>query len=218
MLKIVVFDGGYGGELFADMLEEEIPVIEVIRVIDWRNAEALNQTAKTARQAAEKALQPYIGKVDLIVFANHLLSITSLKYFRRKYANQKYLGFKLESPTGAQKRDYLVLTTRPVARTLKFRWFAWRLKSKVKTLQLDEWPRLIDDGELGQFEVAEALELAAIARNKPRDIVLACAAFRDVRGELNGYFKHKVKVYDGFEEAIKAACRMLKIRGGIGRK
>ena len=34
MLKIVVFDGGYGGEFFADKLKEELPVVEIIRVID----------------------------------------------------------------------------------------------------------------------------------------------------------------------------------------
>ena len=39
MLKVVVFDSGFGGELFADYFEEEMPVVEIVRVIDWRNAE-----------------------------------------------------------------------------------------------------------------------------------------------------------------------------------
>lgn len=218
MLKVVVYDGGFGGELFADLLEEEIPVIEVIRVIDWRNAESLNQGAKMARQVAEQALLPYLGKVDLIVLANHLLSITSLRYFRRKYPEQKFVGLNLELPTGVKKRDFLILTTQAVAKTLRFRYYKWRIKAKVKTLKLDAWPRMIDDGELGEQEIAATFEMAAILREQPRDVVLACATFRDVAPEINGYFNQRVRVYDGFETTLKAACRMLKIRGGIGKK
>ena len=55
MLKIVVFDSGFGGELFADRLESEIPVVEVIRVIDWRSANQILSSPRGARKAAEKA-------------------------------------------------------------------------------------------------------------------------------------------------------------------
>ena len=88
MIKVIVFDSGYGGELFADLLEESIPILEVIRVIDWRNADKILSSAKTARKIAETALRPYLGKVDLIIFANYLLTITSLKYFSHKYKEQ----------------------------------------------------------------------------------------------------------------------------------
>ena len=218
MLKVVVYDGGFGGELFADLLEEEVPVFEVVRVIDWRNAEMLNQGAKTARKVAERTLQPYLEKVDLIVLANHLLSVTSLRYFRRKYPKQKFVGINLELPTGVRKRDFLVLTTQAMARTMKFRYYRWRLRAKVKILKLDTWPRMIDDGELSEREIAMTFETAAIMREQPRDVVLACATFRDVTTEINGYFNQRVRVYDGFEAALKATCRMLRIRGGIGKK
>ena len=52
MLKIVIFDGGFGGELFADQLEAELDVVEVIRVIDWRNAEKILKSRREARIAA----------------------------------------------------------------------------------------------------------------------------------------------------------------------
>ena len=218
MLKVVVYDGGFGGELFADLLEKELPVFEVVRVIDWRNAEALNQGSRSARQVAEQALQAYFGKVDLIVLANHLLSMTSLRYFRRKYPGQKFVGINLELPTGAKKRDFVVLTTQAVARTMKFRYYKWQLRAKAKILKLDAWPGMIDDGELNEREIATTFQTAAILREQPRDVVLACATFRDVTPEINNYFNQKVRVYDGFEAALKAICRVLKIRGGIGKK
>ena len=49
MLKVVVFDGGYGGEFFADQLEAELPILDIIRVIDWRNAEGLLASPRKAR-------------------------------------------------------------------------------------------------------------------------------------------------------------------------
>ena len=69
MLKVVVFDNGYGGEFFADLLKEELPVIEIIRVIDWRHAKEIQESPRKARQLAKDALRPYIGRVDLIIFA-----------------------------------------------------------------------------------------------------------------------------------------------------
>ena len=44
MLKIVVFDGGWGGELVADYLAEELQTIEIERVIDWKHAPYDNKT------------------------------------------------------------------------------------------------------------------------------------------------------------------------------
>ena len=68
MMKIAVFDSGFGGELFADKLEEELPIVEVIRVIDWRNAKKLQNNPLKSRAIIKKALKPYINKVDLIIF------------------------------------------------------------------------------------------------------------------------------------------------------
>lgn len=218
MLRIVVFDGGYGGEIFADYLEEMLPVVEVIRVIDWRHAAELMGRPRQAREVAEAALRPYLGRVDLVVLANHLLSLTSLKYFRRKYEKQKFLGLNLEQPRGANKHEMLVLTTKAVSRTVKYHSFVRRCTTKARTLTLDTWPSKIDDGELTMSEIASTLETAAVDPRGPRDIVLGCAQFGDIKDELNGYFRGNVRIYDGFETAAREVCRMLKIRGGVGRK
>ena len=133
MRKVVVFDSGYGGELFADRLEAEIPVIEVIRVIDWRNAETLLKNPRQARLATEAALRPYIGEVDLIILANQLLTITSIKYFKRKYRNQAFLGLDLEPPKSTKKTT-LILPPNAVTRPLYFLYCLLKNKSHVTTL------------------------------------------------------------------------------------
>ena len=138
MLKVVVFDGGYGGEFFADQLEAELPILDIIRVIDWRNAEGLLVSPRKARKIAKTALRPYIGKVDLIIFANHLLTITSLKHFRRKYKDQKFVGLGLKKPDTFLKRDVLILTTKAVTKTINYYNFLFQIKRKSRTLTLDD--------------------------------------------------------------------------------
>ena len=218
MLKVVVYDGGYGGELFADYLEENLPIVEVIRVIDWRNASAITKSARSARRTAKAALSPYLGQVDLIIFANHLLSITGLRYFRRHYPNQKFLGLHLEPPRRPHKRQFLILTTHAVAQTFNFHHFRHLLGFRTKTLCLDTWPAKIDDGELTASDISEAFMTASIYPHNYRDIFLACSQFSDLKPDLANYFHGQVKIYDSFDEALCRTCRILGIRGGTGKK
>lgn len=218
MLKVVVFDSGYGGEFFADYLQENLPVLEIVRVIDWRNADAIISKAKSARQFAESAIRPYIGRVDLIIFANHLLTATSLKYFRRKYQKQKFLGLSLKTPDSFVKRDVLLLTTKAVSKTLAYHNFIHRLKRKTKTLTLDPWPVKIDDGELTKEEIFATLESAGVRNDCSTEIVLACSQFNDIKTELQDYFKGNIKIYDSFEDTLLQTCKILKIRGGTGKR
>ena len=219
MLKIVVFDSGYGGELFADYLNEELPVIEIIRVIDWRNANKIIANPKSARKIAELDLRPYIGKVDLIIFANHLLSLTSLKYFKRKYKNQKFLGLNLEEPSTFIKHDTLVLTTKSLARTINYYNFLFRLKRKTKTLLLDPWISKIDDGELNFLEIRETILTSFLGTNfYPKEIILGCTHFSDIKTEITDTFETNIKIYDGFADAVRRTYKILNLRGGTGKR
>ena len=216
MLKVVVFDSGYGGELFADYLSEELPIIEIIRVIDWRNADKILENPHSARKVAESSLRPYINRVDLIIFANFLLTATSLKYFKRKYKNQKFIGIDLEEPSTFIKHDVLILTTKAMAKTMSHYNFIVHLKRKIKVMSLDSWPQKIDDGELTPPEIKEAIAHRLIKENNflPKEIILGCAHFYDIKTELNNAFSHSVKIYDGFFKTTRNVCKILKIRGG----
>ena len=218
MLKIVVFDSGFGGELFADYLEEELPIVEVIRVIDWRNAEKIQTSPKEARRLAKIALRPYIGKVDLIVFANHLLTITSLKHFQRKYKNQLFLGLKLKYPEKPPRGTIFILTTKAVSKTINYHNYLFHIKYKTKTIILDTWPAKIDDGELTEDEIAVTLCRATKDDYCPKEVVLACAQFQDIKTELRKVYGHNLKIYDSFKDSLREICKTLKIRGITGRK
>lgn len=213
MLKIVVFDSGYGGELFADKLEEEIPVVEVIRVIDWRNAEEILKNPRRARKAAKEALRPYLGKVDLIIFANQLLTLTSLRYFRRKYKKQAFVGLGLERPRKV-KEQTVVLTTRAVCRTMNYQHYLLKVKGKIATVCLDTWPEMIDDGELTDSDVNKmAGECLAGLKKKPGRVVLACSHFCDIKDGIRRTFGHNVNICDDVEETIREVYLALNLRG-----
>ncbi len=219
MLKVVIFDSGYGGELFADFLQEKLPIVQVIRVIDWRNADKILSKPRDARTVAEAAIKPYIDKVNLIVFANHFLTITSLKYFKRKYKNQKFLGLDLKRPDNFNRCDTLILTTKAVMHTISYYNFLFRLKCRAKTIALDSWPSKIDDGELTVEEIMEVLKSFSNKENIcPKNIILACSQFNDIKHELRSCFGRNIRIYDSFDDAYCKTCRVLKIRGGIFKK
>lgn len=213
MLKIVVYDSGFGGELFADKLEEELAVVETIRVIDWRNAEAILSSKKTARKAAETSLRPYINEVDLIVFANHLLTLSSLKYFRKKYKKQAFIGLDLVHPATFMNRKTLILTTKALARNVKFRKFIAYLKRDAKVISLDTWPAKIDDGELTLSEIKALRDKLLLTNHfRPEEIILACSQFNDIKADLRQVFGPNTKIHDSFTEAFYNICKTLKIR------
>lgn len=220
MLKIVVFDSGYGGEFFADCLAEELPIVEILRVINWREADKILLNSRTARKVAMDSLRPYIGKVDLIIFANYLLSLTSLKYFQRKFKNQKFLGLSLKEPDTFIRRDTLILSTKAVTKTMGYGNFVFRLKRDVKTLNLDSWPAKIDDGELDFVEIRQTLNkfLIDFPKFKPSEVILASSQFNDIKTELKKFFGQNLRIYDGFEEAIRKTSKVLNIRGRVGKK
>ena len=219
MLKIVVFDSGYGGEVFADCLKEAFPLAEIIRVIDWRNAEEFVKSRTRARRAAKEALRPYFGRVDLIILANYYLSITSLKYFERSYQNQKFLGLKLPQPDTFIKRPITILTTKSLSRTANYHNYLFRLKRKTNTICLDHWLPLIDDGELTEQMILEEFEnFYQKHRYKPTELTLACSHFNDIVPILREKIDKNLKIHDGFEEAIRNVGKILKIRGGTVKK
>lgn len=219
MLKVVVFDGGYGGEIFADKLESELPIIKVIRVIDWRHADQFLKNSRSAREAAREALRPYIGRVDLIIFANYFLSVTSLKFFQRKFKNQAFLGLKLPRPTTFVSRPTLALTTKALARTISFYSYKFSLKRHIDTLCLDHWVGLVDDGELTSNMVYREIEQFRRTHHyRPREVLLICSQFSDIIAELKENLGSNLRIYDSFADTISDTCKLLKIRGGTGKK
>lgn len=210
--KIVIFDSGFGGELFADYVEAKMPIFEVIRVIDWRHSADIIKSPRLARQHALAALRQYIGRVDAIVFANYLLSLTSLRYFRRKFKHQTFIGFDFERPL--RHRTSLILTTTAVTKTPRFHLATFGRKTISATL--DDWPALIDDGELDPTFIRRSV--VGYKTFKPTVIYLACTQFTDFVPLLRKIFGPTTKICDGYRNTLTSICHTLRIRGALDGK
>lgn len=216
MKNIVVFDSGFGGELFADYVEKEIPVLETIRVIDWQQSQQSYKNPKTARARTLEKLRPYINHSEVIVITNQLVSTTSLKYFRKKYPSQKFAGFSFGQKPRTSARRALILTTKSVRKTIAYHKFVYHLKMKSQEFDCDHWIELINSGEYMEETVAR--DLAQFKGFKPGLIILGDSHLADVKPIIRQFFGPTISIMDGYKTALKDLCQTLGLRGGIGKK
>lgn len=215
--KIVVFDGNFGGELFADYIEDELAVVDVIRVIDWRNASTLFENTHLARKTMEESLSPYINKVDIIVIANYYLSQIGLDYLRLKYKNQKFIGFNISSIyKTASKNKAVIFITENLRSMPSYHILKYKVHAKVQEFDCGQWIHLIDDGELKKEQLKEELKL--VKNFSPTKVLLANTTLVDIKDDLRRIFGMNIKFEDGFKETYKKLCEELGFRGNDGRK
>lgn len=150
MLKIVVFDGGWGGEVVANFLESELGIAEIIRVVDWDNAPYEDKTLTQICHYADRALRPYIGKTDLIVMGGYTASY-ALGYLRRRYNTQKFVGMGVNYRRILKSRLYPYNVTLMMDSMLIDTPFCTELQEKLpcSTLVVPDcsgWETMINEG------------------------------------------------------------------------
>lgn len=94
MLKIVVFDIGWGGEFVADYLAAELGTVEIIRATSWQSQLYDIQDEALLYNEMQAYLHEYIGKVDLIVLGGYVVSL-ALDFLQKTYPQQKFIGMSI---------------------------------------------------------------------------------------------------------------------------
>lgn len=105
MLKIVVFDSGWGGELVADFLMRELTTVEVVRAIDWAHAPYCGKSVEEICELADLNLRRFVGEVDLIVLGGYAVSL-ALGYMKEKYPQQKFVGMSINYDMILRSRNF----------------------------------------------------------------------------------------------------------------
>ncbi len=105
MLKIVVFDSGWGGELVADFLMGELTTVEIVRVIDWAEAPYCGKSISEICGLADMALRRYVGEADLIVLGGYAVSL-ALDFLQEKYPWQKFVGMGINYDMVLRSRNF----------------------------------------------------------------------------------------------------------------
>lgn len=207
--KIIIFDNSFGGELFADYIEKELPIFDITRVICWDE--------KLSRDTTIQKMRPYINHADLIILLNPFLTITALGYVRKKFPKQNFIGLNLTSkiPKRRSKR-ILFLTTKQTRQTITYQLHRLSLGLKTRIIDCDEWIKLIDDGEYVEETMRRDLEI--LGKFKPQLVILDHATLLEIKPELRKYFGPTVAIRDGFKETFNELCTTLNIRGGAKKK
>lgn len=105
MLKVVVYDGGWGGELVADYLGRELTTVEIIRVIDWAHAPYDGRDLLEIVELAEANLQDYIGEVAAIVLGGYVASMV-LEILKQRHPEQIFVGLGVNYDRILHSRNY----------------------------------------------------------------------------------------------------------------
>ncbi|MBR0403290.1 hypothetical protein IJI55_01950 [Candidatus Saccharibacteria bacterium] len=221
MLKAVVFDSGWGGEMFADYLEEKVPVIEVVRVIDWREAPYSKRGRTDICIMADKALAPYIGEVDVIVLASFAVTVSAMAYLKWKYPEQKFVGFEMNLSDYVENRwnagAVMALATGVVAESVSFEKELMKLSDlTVITPECSSWIQRVDDGEMTEEILRE--ELGVFTKINVGTILLYSTGFTDLTSMLKNIYGQSVAVVDDFARVVHRVCMALNLRGADGRK
>lgn len=211
-MKVLVFDSGWGGELFAKQLEQEIPVIDVVRMIDWQvgtyarlsDDEILEQTVRNISQV--------VGKYDLIVIASFTISAVALRGLKQRFPNQEFMGFKPKIPAGVKKLNggnVIILASSIVKNTNEYKQMINKI-NKVTVIEpeiADEWIERIDHDELEREEI-----FREFGRYDPDAIVCFETAFSDIKENVEQCFGWRTAFYDQMKEEIDGISRILNTR------
>lgn len=221
MLKVVVMDSGWGGEMVANYIEEELAILEVIRVIDWRNAPYAGKSRMEILRCIETALRPYLGRADAVVLAGFMPSLV-VDALRRRHPGVKFVDFNLDKLriTGVPVKKVMILADsrlREMAEYKELRWRAWLWTTEIMEPDCDAWRRMIDEGEMNKEFLRR--ELAPYLEGERVDVLLvANTHFWDIKRELVEILKWQVRVVDYRQGILRELCKALRLRGVDGRR
>lgn len=213
MLKIVVFDSGWGGELCANYIEQELGVAEIKRVIDWRNFPYISKTREEICRLAEKSLKPHIGKSDAIVIASNVASVTALPFLKTKYPEQRFIDVPLVfSHLNLNKVNELVtlgVSTVFCAKKYRKELSNLKLDFNFTAISCDNWLKYLEDGILSERQIMEKLR----GIKAPDVITLECTHLIDIKEQLEKMFGWRTQIFDARELLLYKICEELKLKG-----
>lgn len=244
MLKIVVFDGGWGGEVVANYLEEELNVVEIVRVIDWKNTPYDEKSVEEIAGFAEENLQEYFGKVDLIVLGGYAVGLVK-NILRERHPEQEFVGPEINYDLVLRARCYPEQVVILGGKTVYDSLVRTDVREKLpySTLILPDcggWEELINEdmmtkeivraelawdfvlqkqknNTLGEIVLEEA-RTAGRRKVKPDVVLILNTHFWEVREHLEEAFGWKVRMIDFRQKLLHDVCYTLKLRGVDGKR
>ena len=228
MHKVLVFGDGWGGELFARRLKENLAVVEVERVIDWRHAPYGRKNWEEVARLTERAIRPYIDEVDSIILASYEATVAVIDQLRDKYPEQNFVGFEprmmelLPADSAQSKTRRLMLAgSEAVRRSIGYKVERSRLSVRYEIVEVDSssWSELINRDEL----TAEALRtdlarqgitnLGYATEHRLDAILLYSTELAEQRELMEEVLGWQIYVVSDFERMINEIAVVLGLKG-----
>ncbi len=197
MPKVIVFDGGQGGEEVAEYIERELPILEVKKVTGSQEIGA-KHTKYGVCMAVENELLPYIFKVDLIVLGGFLVS-QAVEFLKSRYPDQQFVAVKcdLRELSRAMMSNVMILADDKFKKTWQYR----RLKVSFKNYNIVEprcahWQKLAGDEAVLGANLRLRDELAKYRGGKVDTIVIMNTYFTRIETDLMEVFGRQVWIID----------------------
>lgn len=213
MLKIVVFDSGWGGELIADYIEEELAVVEVIRVIDWQNAPYANKNQQEILRKVEASLLSYIGRADLIVLGGFVFRFL-IDVLAKRYPEQKFVTVDLKPMSISLRATHRVMIL--ADQKLKDTDFYYKIRQSLAMFDVVEpmcnhWTEMIDEGTMTKTILRK--ELQPFIDKRIDTVLILNTHFWDIEEDLEDVLGYQVRIIDQREALKKNICMALEFEG-----
>jgi len=199
MKKVVVFDTGIGGRLFADYLSK-YPGMEIETVIDTDNSPYGTKSKDEIVALTEAAVGDYIDRADAIILACNTATAVAIDELRDRYPDQVFIGFEPMIKTAAELSKtgkVMVLATRATKEADRYK----RLKERFSEIAViepdcDLWATQIDNGNLDVKDIKNTLEGQLEGIDV---IILACTHYVAVSDQIQQIVGPDITVINPFE-------------------
>ena len=223
MIKIAVFGCGWGGELFADFLENELAIAEVVRLNDYSHAPYGKLAWVEICQLTEQAVKSAIGNVEVIVLASCAATVGAINYLREKYPEQKFVGMEprmMDALGNFEPKRVMLVASASVRNSIGYKVEKERLALSAEVLELD-CSRLVeyaDQEEMTASRLKKELSEQGFKKNfnvtKQVDAVLVYeSSLADMREAFEDIVGWQAVIVDGFKQVYRETCGVLGLLG-----
>ena len=226
MKKIAVFGCGWGGELFANYLERDLTVVEVVRLNDYRHAPYGALSWLEICELTERAVRSAIGQAEVIVLASCAATVGAINYLREKYPEQKFVGFEprmMEAFGRFEPKRVMMIASAPVRRSIGYKVERERLALSAEIVEPDclAWLKYADQEEMTELRLRQGLERQGINREidvaKQIDAVIIYeTSLADMKEAFEKVVGWQAVVVDGFEQVKREVCAAAGLLGKDG--
>ena len=211
MLKqVVVFGSKMSEGIIGKMIEVNLPV-EVIKVMSSKDNDYLGGTESEIREQTELILQPFIGKVDVIILCEPEVVFSTQAFLSRKYPRQKFVGYGQNLPNLLRnKRSARVLLSKSVKRMTRYQ----ELKSEFSDMEISECEFSLEERQNSKSK--DLIEFATKDFSGGLIVIYTPDLIR-IKSLIEKKFTWRADVVDMRPSLLRATCLALKLRGIDGK-